>query len=487
MNAAPSPARASAEPAFAKATFEADGLLPHIALAALAAFQVALIVTHELWRDELQALMLAQHSTSLADLFANLHYEGHPALWYLILRALAPFGHGPEVLKAVQIAVTLSTIAIVWTRAPFGQWQRLLVLAGYLILFEWGTIARSYGLGVMLYFAFLALNRRPLAAYLMLGLVANTSAHFMLLAGVSALLLPVLDKRVSFSGLALFAALSLVAVATAWPASDAHTTIVLAPTLHGRFTDALEAFSGTLMPIDPSVIPPRWKGLPLAAAIWAGMLAPAIGAFAIMPRSPIAAALFLLLYAAVFAFSVLVYPSFPRHTGVIFLLLVGTEWLLLARGQGPMSVLSRTWIALLAACGLWFGAWALVIPFSAMRYVSRTIAERHLADVQWAVYPSFHGPEISARLNRPFYDIQKQCLAWYEKWDAASVKAIDRSTIVERAVAAAAASGGRLMLLTDQGISDPAMNLVAAFEPRLHIYEATAPADAESAPLPFCK
>ena len=136
---------------------EATGILPRIALAALIALQITLILTHVAWRDELQAVLLAEHSPSLAALFANLHYEGHPALWYLLLRALSPLGSAPTTLKIVQLCVALATIALLWTRAPFRPWTKLLILASYPILFEWGTISRSYGLGVTL---FLRLLRR---------------------------------------------------------------------------------------------------------------------------------------------------------------------------------------------------------------------------------------------------------------------------------------------------------------------------------------
>ena len=422
MNAAPSPARAAAEPAFAKATFEADGLLPRIALAALAAFQVALIVTHEPWRDELQALMLAQHSTSLADLFANLHYEGHPALWYLILRALAPFGHGPEVLKAVQIAVTLSTIAHrVDARAvrAVAAASRPRRLSDPLRMGDDRANLRARR--DALFRLPRASNRRPLAAYLFLAswpTPPRTSCF-----SPASRRAPFRPRRagVLFRVGALRGALagrrrhSLAGVRRTHhdrPCADASWP------LHGR----ARCLPGTLTPFDPSVIPPRWKGLPLAAAIWAGMLAPAIGAFAIMPRSPIAAALFLLLTP----------PSSrsrcsstrPSHATLASssFSLVGTEWLLLA------NAVMRAAVAFLAHLDRASRRLrALVRRLGSRRPVLRDALrlahDRRAPPRRRGSGPSirsFHGPEISARLNRPFYDLQQQCLAWYQKWNAAS-------------------------------------------------------------------
>jgi len=46
------------------------------------------LVFHEMWRDELQAWLIARDSKNILELFINLKYEGHPALWYLLLTPL---------------------------------------------------------------------------------------------------------------------------------------------------------------------------------------------------------------------------------------------------------------------------------------------------------------------------------------------------------------------------------------------------------------
>jgi len=460
----------------------AAAVFPRIALAVLIALQIALILTHDAWRDELQSLMLAEHSGSLRELVANLRYEGHPALWYLVLRAAAPLG-GSETLKLVQLAVALSTIAIVWTRAPFSPWTRLLILASYLLLFEWGAIARSYGLGAALYFAFLALNRRPLAAYLLLGLVANISAHFLMLAGVSALFLLLDDKKRRIAGPALFAVFALVAVATAWPAGDASAPVTLPPTLPERLAAALDSLSGALMPLDPTAIPPRWENLPQPASLIVGPLVPLVGVFAFARRSGLAAALFIALCAAILAFTLFVYPAMTRHTGVIFLFLIGIEWMLAERDRGPLAPFSRAWIALLAICGIWMSGWALALPFNSMRETMRRINERELENAQWAAYPPFIGVELSARLDRPYYDPQRKCLAWFQRWDTASGEEIAPEALNAQLVTAAQALGGRILLLSTLDFDPartPSLERIADFAPGfvpepMHIYEVTVP------------
>ena len=59
------------------------------------ALQAALVLNHRAWLDEWQALQLSLQSPGLAALLDNLRYEGHPPLWYLLLRgasAILPVG-----------------------------------------------------------------------------------------------------------------------------------------------------------------------------------------------------------------------------------------------------------------------------------------------------------------------------------------------------------------------------------------------------------
>src|ERR1700739_2024372 len=51
------------------------------------------IARHVMWRDEVRALTIALNGDDLIAMLRGLHGEGHPALWYLLLRgAHAVFG-----------------------------------------------------------------------------------------------------------------------------------------------------------------------------------------------------------------------------------------------------------------------------------------------------------------------------------------------------------------------------------------------------------
>ncbi len=49
---------------------------------------VITMLAHEMWFDEIQAWLIARDSHDIVDLIHNLRYEGHPALWYLLLMPL---------------------------------------------------------------------------------------------------------------------------------------------------------------------------------------------------------------------------------------------------------------------------------------------------------------------------------------------------------------------------------------------------------------
>lgn len=60
-------------------------VLPNLIFGLLIVFNTIRLFRHTMWRDELQAFMLAKASRTPLELFAKLQYEGHPGLWHLLL------------------------------------------------------------------------------------------------------------------------------------------------------------------------------------------------------------------------------------------------------------------------------------------------------------------------------------------------------------------------------------------------------------------
>ena len=411
-------------------------LWPEFLLCLLVALQLWLIVGHSPWRDELQAYLLVRDSTGLGGLFANLHYEGHPSLWYLVLGVFEAVIGSPAALKAAQVLIALSATALVWLRAPFPPWLKLLILAGYFPLFEYGVIARSYGLGELLVFAWLAL-RRTAWGWLILALMANVAVNFAFLSGVLVIAGLWIERRWSWAGVALWAVAGLAAVITIIPAHDVSTgASALAQPLWLRTLAALRWESSILYPSLVGVWPYRWQVLisspeaPLLAAIL-GLGAGGMAVWATC-RDRRASVLALSLFLAMTALSALIYPTYLRHVGVVVLLVIALEWMRTQDRGEAASPAFIGWMGLSAVCGLWAAACALIIPFSWGWQEVDWIKAHHLEGAAWAAYPGYVGSDISAALNRPTYNLQKQCLNSFVRWNAHAYDDVEDDDLADR-------------------------------------------------------
>lgn len=424
---------------------------PIYGLALLVALQMWLIVHHSPWRDELQAYLIARDSHGLADLFANMHYEGHPSLWFLVLRAAQAVFHSPLALTATQAVVALSVTALVWRKAPFPAWLRLLVLAGYFLLFEYGVIARNYGLGVVLAFAWLPL-RRSLWGWAILALMPNVAVHFALLSTFLVLALLWIERRGSWIGLGLWAAGGLLALLTIIPAHDVTTGLdFLHQPLAVRLLDALRRLAAPLFPAYVGLPSYQWQVLPLYPA---GQIIGAVtGLLCLLAvrREPRASWIALGLYVTLIALSALLYTTYLRHVGVLVLLVIALEWMRMERRAdgGATSPVFAGWMGINAVCGLWAAGWALVVPFSPGQQEIAWIRAHHLQAAAWASYPGYAGTDLSAFFGRPTYNLQKGCLNTFIRWDTHAYDDVDDDVLSDRI----SDPGPYAYLVSDQDLS----------------------------------
>ena len=136
---------------------------------------------HEMWRDEIQAWLLARDSTSVFNLFAHLKYEGHPGLWHLCLMPLSRITHSPVIMQMFHLLITGFTVYLFVRYAPFNGFQKLLFCFGYFVLYEYAIVARNYALGLLLITVFCVLFRERYKRFIWVGcvlfLLAHTSVH----------------------------------------------------------------------------------------------------------------------------------------------------------------------------------------------------------------------------------------------------------------------------------------------------------------------
>jgi hypothetical protein len=140
-----------------------------------------LAFTHDVWRDEVRAFSVATRPETWRAMLEALHEEGHPALWYVILRTGYLLTDSPYVMQVVAAVIGIVTAWVILRYAPFTPAVRLLAVFGAFLTYELTVVARNYGIGVLLILGACAMferrRERPWRLAIVLALAANTSVH----------------------------------------------------------------------------------------------------------------------------------------------------------------------------------------------------------------------------------------------------------------------------------------------------------------------
>jgi hypothetical protein len=145
---------------------------------ALASFTIP---RHEPWADEAQAWQIAR-SNSLVDIFRTaIHYEATPGLWHALLWLLIRLHVGYAGLPWTSAAIALCGVGLLLFASPFPVALRVALPFTFFFAFQYSVVARNYSLVPPLLFGLAAIWRRrddhPVLAALLIGLLANVSAH----------------------------------------------------------------------------------------------------------------------------------------------------------------------------------------------------------------------------------------------------------------------------------------------------------------------
>jgi len=377
---------------------------------------------HDPSRHELQAFLIARASSGLPSLYHNLAHEGHPGLWHLLLLAAVRLHDDPIVLNVLQALIAAATLSLIWLAAPFNGIEKALLSASYYIAFEYALLAPGYGLGVVLFFAFVALRRSPWS-WLALGLMANIAIHFMALAAVGGALLIYRGQR-SRLGIAVFLALLAIAVVTAFPAPD--TIVATQPQGFAlRALLSLARLSAALLPVNASApLGLTWSQVCAScgglAPLVLGLLVPALGAYSLRTR-PALCSTYLAACGALFLIGAAIYLGYDRHCGLAFVVLVGLHWM--ARDDKPQLAPSSTflcWLIVSAATGAWSIFGSLQADGSNGRAAARWLSDHAEPTAVVAACPGWMGIEISAYLRKPIYNLQAHRYQSFVSWNYAA-------------------------------------------------------------------
>jgi hypothetical protein len=122
---------------------------------------------HEFWKDEWQAWFIAT-DTSIHSFWDLLPGEGHPMLWFLLLRmangtaSLLFSSIAPELI--IQLAHLSCALGAAWLFFRYFRFHpalKALIAPGYFFFFEYGIVNRGYILVILLLFALVPCLEQP--------------------------------------------------------------------------------------------------------------------------------------------------------------------------------------------------------------------------------------------------------------------------------------------------------------------------------------
>jgi hypothetical protein len=356
-----------------------------------------LLWRHEMWRDELQAWLLARDSSSLVDLWRNSRYEGHPLLWHVMLFPLAHLFAQPAVMKVLHWVIAVGCAALVMYRAPFPTLIRGAIIFSYLPLYEYGVISRNYGLTMLGVWLFCALLQRSRTCLLSAGagmIAANASVMGVLL---TAALIPAMwlrdpgSRRRTAAVLLAFGA--LVATLQALPAEDyEHARGWNFSWDSSRAAYVARGFVNAVFPILSNNLhfwnstawfpwpgPGESPGGIVTAVAFAGLFS-ILGIVAWTVRqSWVTLTVWVGGSAALIGFAYVKFHGTMRHHGFWWVLLVATFWFAVDAGivtrRRATVVLSPILLVGLFASGI-AAYWDWRAPFSGARCAAESISQR---------------------------------------------------------------------------------------------------------------
>jgi len=343
---------------------------------------------HEFERDEVRALSIAVASPSLWELPQFLKNEGHPVVWYALLRMGHQVFDSPTVLPLVSVLIAGASILLLLFGSPFPLAVRILFTFSVLPLYEYSVSARNYGISMLLMFGFAIAyahrRQHPFIVAAVLALLANTNVHSLLIAGVLTLLwlwdelivdrLLLTRRRVLVIGLAsaLILTAALLCLVTTWPDNRTiATTALKAGSVKDYLRPLLEFIRRPwtpltdLIPVPLAFAPARpWRVVQILiiAWLWAGLC--------VRPRLAVALLATYLAFGYLFNFA---YGGSLRHQGILLVFALTLYWLSAAT---PVA-LPRTFRGRLHALAL-VVVWPVVLLWGSGLAVSKVSEDNRL-------------------------------------------------------------------------------------------------------------
>jgi hypothetical protein len=423
--------------------------------AVFSSLQLINILHHAMWRDELQVWMIARHSHSIAELIALKRYEGQPDAWFLFVYLITRITHHPIWMQLFHGFVASITAYVIARYSPFTRLQKILIVFGYFLFFEYATISREYALGVLGIFLFCAVFRPgPRKNYLLLALlllfVCQTSIYGAIVA--ISFILAMLFEAIGTSSwrqsaaplrwqlplaTTIAAALIGVTVLHMRPSPEAGYTAGLPFRIKG-LSNSLSIFWMSFVPI-PQLTRTFWNTniLQVPGVLFRFMALMGVVVFCVSVlfflRKPIVLCAYVCGAAGLFLFKQFVFRGYMRHDGLAFILFLACLWLAssfpekrfrvdrverVANWFAPLQVkVLFVFLAIQTAVGLAASGAALKIPFSQARATAEFIRSNEMD--QWPIIgdEDYLISPIAGYLDRDVYYVAGNRPGSFILWD----------------------------------------------------------------------
>ena len=389
---------------------------------------------HQMWRDEMNVWGIARASPTIFQLAHNIHYEGHPGLWYYLVWVPSVFTSHPSAMKWVEAVIGLSIYFIIGLFSPWTRFEKVLVFLSYYIVFEYTVLSRTYGLCLLLALCYICVRvKRPkavIAMSILLGLLANTDILGVMLSGtllveyVWYLLVPAKGaaerpwRKIS-ALISIYCGFVLASYLSLRPAKDISwvTTGHIGESIKDGQRLLFAILSSLSLPWFPLSVRyphkfwnPSVEFHPLFFEIGSLFIVAAL--YILFRKNPRLLAFMALTIVASILFAHLIYMGYIRHFGVVFLAFLLAYWI--KRSQEEVVARTAVVLLLLATCG---GVGAVAAswthPFSNSEAAAKWLVAHHLADKPIVGFPDFSTAAIAEHLNRPIYFSQCDCSDTY--------------------------------------------------------------------------
>ena len=461
---------------------------------AYASFLAAGMARHELWRDEAQAWLIVRDAGSLRELIHLLSYEGHPALWYLLLRPLTYVTHSPTAMQALHGVIATAAVCVFVRFSPFTRTQKVLWCFGYYSLFEYGIISRNYSLGVLLLWTLCALwpRRRQvvIAMAIVLALLINANVFAALIAAAFAAVWlgdAWSRRRDSASADAsmrtwprpAFALLILIAASAfcLWTVYPAEDSLIRPAVTRGNEAGETRAFLKhaarcfadiwqSNVPLPDLTTQNFWNSNVLRIDTRMGLVAALVLSGAILisavwtlRRSRAAVAIYLVATTLLVTGTTVLLPDAMRHVGHLALAFIACAWV--ARLEAPPDSIggppSGSLLTVLLAAQFLAAMYAITVdlrrPFSSGDEAARWLRENALADAAIVGDVAHRYSPLVARLDTRIYYPVRRAWGSYALLDRTNKDATPQE--VGDACRSLLREGRPVILITTRTLADP--------------------------------